>query len=244
MNNPREHVALDELNDFVDGLVDGAAADVIREHIMTCESCGSEHQRLIALLANAAGLARSVQPVDDLWPALRAQLESRKSIVLPVAKTSTVGVPAPSRPASRGWRSTPMLAAAAVVLVIASSAITALVLRDRQDAGGQTRGAPQQPNSQLRDPVVLQARFQRTEMQYNRTIDELQVAVDAKRSRLSPETVQTVEHSLAVIDSAIVEARSALMADPNSQVLVDLLSANYQRKLDLLRRASELGSKI
>jgi len=64
-----------------------------------------------------------------------------------------------------------------------------------------------------------------------------------QRSSLSPETIRTVDHSLAVVDSAIKEARSALLADPNNQVLVDLLSATYQRKLDLLRRTSELGSR-
>ena len=45
-------------------------------------------------------------------------------------------------------------------------------------------------------------------------------------------------------DSAIAEARAALLADPNNGMLVDLLSASYQRKLDLLRRTSELSSKI
>lgn len=244
MMNPREHVAIDDLNDFVDGAVDTSAAEVIREHIMTCESCGSEHRRLVSLLANAAGLPRSVHPTDDLWPELHAQLESRKSVVLPVAANPRIGVPVAGHPSDGGWRSTPILAAAAVVLVVASSAITTLVLRPGQNPAVQSRSAPRASEPVLPNPSVLQAGFQKTEIQYSRTIDELQAAVDAKRSRLSPETVQTVEHSLAVIDSAIAEAKSALLADPNSQVLVDLLSANYQRKLDLLRRTSELGSRI
>jgi len=82
------------------------------------------------------------------------------------------------------------------------------------------------------------------EGEYSRAIGELLQAVDAQRSRLSPETIRTVDHSLAVIDSAIAEARNALVADPNNATLVDLLSASYQRKLDLLRRTSELSSRI
>jgi CHASE3 domain sensor protein len=69
------------------------------------------------------------------------------------------------------------------------------------------------------------------------------LAVDTQRNQLSPETIRTVDRSLAVVDSAIAEARAALMSDPNNQMLIDLLSASYQRKLDLLRRTSELGSR-
>ncbi|HEX6278078.1 MAG TPA: hypothetical protein VFZ53_33770, partial [Polyangiaceae bacterium] len=78
---------------------------------------------------------------------------------------------------------------------------------------------------------------------YTQTIDELRLAVDAQRAQLNPETVRTVDRTIAVIDSAIAEARAALLADPNNRTLVDLLSASYQRKLDLLRRTSELGSR-
>ena len=91
---------------------------------------------------------------------------------------------------------------------------------------------------------MLLASFRATEGEYARTIGELRAAFDAQRSQLSPETVRTVERSLAVVDSAIAEARDALIADPNNRTLVDLLSATYQRKLDLLRRTSELSSRI
>ena len=91
---------------------------------------------------------------------------------------------------------------------------------------------------------MLPVSVQRTESEYSPTIDQLKAVVDAERGRLSPETVRTVDRSLAVIDSAIAEARAALIADPQNRMLVDLLSSSYQRKLDLLRRTSELSSKI
>ena len=91
---------------------------------------------------------------------------------------------------------------------------------------------------------MLLASFRATEGEYARTFDELRTAFEAQRAQLSPETVETVLHSLAVIDSAITEARAALLEDPNNRTLVDLLSASYQRKLDLLRRTSELSSRI
>ena len=91
---------------------------------------------------------------------------------------------------------------------------------------------------------MLPASFRATEGEYARTIEELRLALAAQRNRLNPETIRTVDHSLAVIDSAIAEARAALLSDPGNRTLVDLLSASYQRKLDLLRRTSELTSRI
>ena len=91
---------------------------------------------------------------------------------------------------------------------------------------------------------MLPASFRATEGEYTRTIEELRLALVAQRSRLSPETIRTVDRSLAVIDSAIAEGRAALLSDPGNRTLVDLLSASYQRKLDLLRRTSELTSRI
>jgi len=50
-----------------------------------------------------------------------------------------------------------------------------------------------------------------------------------------------VERSLATIDTAIAEARVALTSDPGNQALVEILSSNYERKVDLLQRATELA---
>ena len=235
-----KHLSVEELSDLVDDVLDADSSKKIRAHLAGCSVCASEHDRLRSLLDASNKLPRSVMPPNDLWPELRASLESRKSVVLPTATSGPAGGSSGHGP----WRSTPMLAAAAVVLVVLSSGITALVLRS--PAGADERPTASAPPSILprnRSEVMLQAGFRKTEVEYRRTIDELQVAVNAKRDRLSPETVRTVEHSIAVIDSAIAEARAALLSDPNSQVLVDLLSASYQRKLDLLRRTSELGSK-
>ena len=133
------------------------------------------------------------------------------------------------------------MAIAALILVVVSSGVTTLVLRSGSqpiaDADGRARNVLP---SDVGAAPVLPASFRLAEGKYISTIDELRVAFEAQRGRLNPETVRTVEHSLSVIDSAISEARDALLADPGNRTLVDLLSASYQRKLDLLRRSSEL----
>jgi hypothetical protein len=87
-------------------------------------------------------------------------------------------------------------------------------------------------------PPVLYA----VDKNYVATIRELRETLDAQRSKLAPSTIRTLETSLGVIDAAIAEARAALAADPANQALVDILSARYERQVDLLQRATELSS--
>jgi putative zinc finger protein len=239
----REHSSFEELNDFLDDRLDEAAARAVLEHLAACEQCSRERDRLVGVLNGARSVSMSILPPDDIWPDLKKQLESRKTVVLPSTQLGPAASGGKAGATQRIWKSGPFLAAAALILVVLSSGITALVLRDGNRGDRTANPADLVAWPVNRAPAVLPAGFQETETQYNRTIQELQQAVNEQRGRLSPETVRIVERSLALVDSAIDEARSALLADPNDQVLVRLLSANYQRKLDLLRRASELGPR-
>jgi len=89
----------------------------------------------------------------------------------------------------------------------------------------------------------LPAHLAVAELGYARSIDALRRTLDERRDSLAPSTVATVERSLRIADSAIAEARSALEHDPSSRVLAELLASNYERKIDLLRRASELAPR-
>ena len=90
---------------------------------------------------------------------------------------------------------------------------------------------------------VLPAGFRRAESEYLRTIAELRATLQSQRGVLRPETIAAVEHNLSVVDSAIEEARTALLSDPSNATLLDLLTASYERKVDLLRRAADLGAR-
>jgi Putative zinc-finger len=240
MSDRPEHPDFASLNDYVDGTLDGASMSSIDKHLSGCAECSAELASLRALVAATGALPKSVLPDDDLWADLKAAIDDRKAVVLPAISPDV-----PARATGSRWQRPAWLAAAAVVLVALSSATTAIVLR----SSPETMVAQNRPDSGttrlgLGAPPVLPASFRAAEGQYMQTIQELRDAVDAQRAYLNPETVRTVDHSLAVVDSAIAEAREALLADPNNRTLVDLLSASYQRKLDLLRRTSELSSRI
>lgn len=241
MTENREHADFEVLSDLFDGYLSEQDAALVSEHLAVCGSCAATYQALGSLVTDASELPKSVLPPDDLWIDLRKSLEDRKEIVLPSSKGlagNSAGSTISRRPSGRMIA---LLAIAAVVLIVLSSGITALVLRNR-DTRSYANDAPTRIEPGSTSPrAVLPAGFRQTENEFNRTIEELQLAVDTQRSQLSPETIRTVDRSLAVVDSAITEARAALLADPNNQMLVDLLSATYQRKLDLLRRTSELG---
>jgi hypothetical protein len=89
----------------------------------------------------------------------------------------------------------------------------------------------------------LPAHLAVAELGYERSIDALRRTLDERRDSLAPSTVATVERSLRIADSAIAEARSALERDPSNRVLAELFASNYERKIDLLRRASELAPR-
>jgi RecA/RadA recombinase len=74
-------------------------------------------------------------------------------------------------------------------------------------------------------------------------VEELRRALNERRDSLSVSTVATVEQSLRVADSAIAEAREALQRDPANGVLAEIFASNYERKIDLLRRATELAPR-
>jgi hypothetical protein len=244
MNENREHPDFEVLSDHFDGYLSGQDAALVAEHLAVCGSCAATYKTLGSLVAEASELPKSVLPGDDLWVDLRTSLENRKEIVLPSSRSVGGDGAGSTRARHASRRMIALLAVAAVVLILLSSGITAVVLR-KSDTGRFARDAtPTRVEPGPTNPrALLPAGFRQTENEFNRTIEELQLAVDTQRGQLSPETIRIVDRSLAVVDSAITEARAALLADPNNQMLIDLLSASYQRKLDLLRRTSELGSR-
>ena len=174
-----------------------------------------------------AALPREIAPPPDLWPAIRAELAPRS---------------ARGFRWSAGWR----LAAAGLVIAASSSILTLFAMRGRDDAGAPPVVATtEQPLAQQRTRANAQlpAHLVIAERGYARSIDALWRTLDERRDSLAPSTVATVERSLRIADSAIAEARAALERDPANRVLADLLVSNYERKIDLLRRATELAPR-
>ncbi|NUO63138.1 MAG: hypothetical protein HOQ11_11915 [Gemmatimonadaceae bacterium] len=78
---------------------------------------------------------------------------------------------------------------------------------------------------------------------YDREIGRLRTVLRQRRTDLDPRTVKAIERSLAVIDTAIAQARSALAADPASRFLNDRLTNALDKKVELLRTAALLPAR-
>lgn len=72
---------------------------------------------------------------------------------------------------------------------------------------------------------------------YDMEIASLHTLLDARRSRLNPETMAVIEKNLHVIDEAIRQSREALAKDPNSKLLNNQLDRTLAQKTGLLRAA-------
>ena len=173
-----------------------------------------------------SALPREIAPPPDLWPAIRDEL-------VPRARTIQ-------------WTSRWRLAAAALLVAGSSSILTLFAVRSRDGARAQADiaavdRAPVPPRTAA--PAPLPAHLAVAERGYERSIEALWRTLDERRDSLAPSTVATVERSLGIADSAIAEARAALEHDPSNRVLAELLVSNYERKLDLLRRATELAPR-
>jgi anti-sigma-K factor RskA len=214
------------LDDYVTGDLNEDAHGAVADHVAACEICNTEVESLKRILARASDLPKSIEPPAESWSNIRAAIlrEENAAASHSIRKAS----PAFWR---RPWV---MTAAAAVVVAVLSSTITALYLNSRSQTS-----PPALTANESATPATLAA-FTIEENNYLRQASALQDLLDQQETALAPETVAQLKTSLRTIDEAILEARSALARDPSNKLLIEMLSANYKQKVDLLRRSTEM----
>ncbi len=168
------------------------------------------------LMQAATKLKQDVRPQRDLWPNIAAAIEP---------------------PAEQRW--TPMLAqAAAVVLLIgASSAITYFAVKDSRPA--TVIASP--------DMIFEQAsfgnRYQLGEG-FHDARNALVADLEVELQRLPPESRKNIEANITIIHSAINEMNRELENDPQNLLLQERLLNTYGEELALLRRVSGLSRNV
>jgi hypothetical protein len=221
-----DHPTFDQLCDLLDDALDVGSARALRQHLATCASCSEQLALLDTLADKTAALPKAIAPPEDLWSDIRAEIAPRRVV---------------RRVLVAGWN-VRLLAAAGVLIALGSSALTVAMMRRSHDVPAPITAAAG-ARAPLRAPVLLPASLASEESGFTRSVDVLQRTLDERRDSLAPSTVATVERSLRVADSAIAEARDALAHDPANRALAKLFASNYERKIDLLRRATELAPR-
>ena len=206
----------DRLSDYVDDELAGAERAALEAHLRGCAACRGLLAELRRVVARAQALEDRA-PARDLWGDIARRIGGRRARARPLARRFSFSVP--------------QLLAASVALVLLS-------------AGGVWLTVARRPSSApfaLAPSAAGSARLAwASDPRYDAAIAELQAALEAGRrsGRLDSATIRIVEHNLSVIDTAIVQARRALAADPGSAYLNHHLADTMRRKLELLRQAT------
>ncbi|MDA0745076.1 MAG: zf-HC2 domain-containing protein [bacterium] len=200
------------LNDFSDGLLPEGQHREMSQHLKECAVCREEWRGLQNMLDGLAALPAKVAPEWDLWPGIVEEIGGLQEGSVPVERAGQ----------NRVWLRRVGLAAAAVVLMAFSSALTALWLLER----------PQ--------PVALGGELQKFEAIYALSIHELSGVLHERQDALLPETVQTIQENLDIIDTAIRASREALIADPGNRELIQTVATLYEEKVSLLQHVTDL----
>ena len=187
-------------------------------HRAACTECTAEWAELDAISVDARSLPR-LTPRRDLWSGIEARIGGNET-------TSGAALVR----AERRWFRSPAIrmAAAATLLVVASSAVTWRVATDRIDS------------SPAGSPRYSQASYESDFATIDTEIRAMQSLLNARRAELDPTTIAVLEKSLTLIDQAISESRAALLNDPASQFLAAQLARSYSTKLTLLRSTATM----
>lgn len=160
-------------------------------------------------------LPQAVEPARDLWPEVEAKLEPH---------------------AVRAQRRWLWPAAAAVLLVVGSSLITANLLRRDEAAVANEPSA----KANVTDAAAAFGPGQTLDPAYYAARQELVGALSARIERLPPDARQQLEKNLAEMRRASAEINAALELSPGDPLLEELLLNAYQDELAVLASVNQL----
>ncbi len=204
------------LSEYLDGELPAAERAELEAHLPGCAACRRVLEELRGVVARA-GTLEDRGPARDLWSGV----------------ARAIGFEGAARRPRRLSFSVPQLLAASVALMLLAGGASWLTVTHRATEGDGGGGSQ-----------VTTARLAwTTDARYDAAIAELQAALESGRrsGRLDSTTIRVVGHNLAIIDSAIVQARRALTADPGSAYLNHHLADTMRRKLELLRQATTIA---
>lgn len=223
----------DLISEYLDGCMEPVARRDMEAHLRECAACSATLDDLRGIVARAASLPTPAPPAE-IWAGVEARV--RAAAAPPQAPSHARPHAARARQASwTSWRislTLPQLAAACVAVIALSGGMAWYVSRTPGDS--RDRAAVPMTTTAAATLETSDATIE--------DIEELRRILAAGRDRLDPATVRSLEESLIVIDTAIRQGRTALQADPQNPYVRDHLDETMRRKVDLLRRATQLAS--
>ncbi len=200
------------LGDAVDGALDADRQAQIDAHCRGCLACRELLADLKDIRATAATLDR-LTPSPEVWRAIAAKVE-RPNVF--------------RRRLAAAW---PQLAAAAALVIVLGTAAWIAT-------GTYWRGRTDSTASDLVRNAASE--LQLAEQHYTNAIATLEQLTVNRDSTLDPSVAAEIAQSLASIDRAIDDSRTALKSDPNSFVAQTSLLEALRMKVALLQETVSL----
>ena len=268
MTTPIMHLDCDGVaNVLADYLEDGAPDGVrasVEAHAGSCAACRQLLADLGAITSEAAALPPLV-PSRDLWAGIAERIEapvlSMESPVARVARrawlrpalaaAALVGVTAGvTHYLTRASRFLPAASQQAIVRPAAPAVVAAAVPEPTGRIASTVTESPATPAARASAAPVI-ARLASADRVtdaadpvFATEITKLRQIVRERRAQLDPRTVAVLEQSIAVMDSAIAQSRAALAHDPASGFLATQLNHSLEKKVELLRTAALLPTRL
>ncbi|MEO8623028.1 MAG: hypothetical protein ABI625_18280 [bacterium] len=255
----------DALADYLEEDASDSVRSAVAAHASSCAACQQLLTDLSALRVEAAALPPLV-PSRDLWSGISQRIDAR---VIPMDAPRIT----PSVTVRRTWLR-PAAAAAALVIITAGVtnyltrssftespasrvAVVTPVVRPATPVAEATaeivstateRPAASKPAPRTNSPIARLASAEpavdAADPVFASEITKLRKIVRERRALLDPKTVAVLEQSIVVMDSAIAQSRAALAKDPASGFLATQLNHSLEKKVELLRTAALLPTRI
>ncbi|MGH7712337.1 MAG: zf-HC2 domain-containing protein [Gemmatimonadaceae bacterium] len=235
----------DLLSEYLESTVSLPSRAAMDAHVASCARCAALLADVRSIVDRAGSLP-VLQPSRDLWPNVAARLDAS---VVPIGSAAS----ARRRIRVPRWAS---LAAAAAVLIVATSVATRELVRSGTPQSAPVTVVPRTPVAPseslgtesttvlIRNDAAANTPVrERAAVTYGREIARLEALVRQRDSVLDPTTMAIIENSMRIIDSALVEARAALARDPASRFLTDQVDKTLQKKMELLRSVTLLAAR-
>lgn len=172
-----------------------------------------------ALTKAASKLVAGEQPQRDLWPEIEAAI---------------------TEPQKRRWQFPFAQAAAVLLLVGGSSAVTYVAMQDRD--------AEVVPQMMVTTGLKIQpaafGNHYELGADYEEARASLTLQLEQELESLPPETRADIEKNLAAIQTAIAEINELMADQPNNVMLQRLLMSNYRRELEVLSGMSGMTTGV
>jgi hypothetical protein len=241
----------DTLADFLEREVPEGTRAAMESHALGCVECGPLLADLRKLRVDAANLGELV-PERDLWAGIAERIET-PVVAIGQRASGPVGLP---RSVWFGLAAAGLVAITATVthqvteraLVVPTATQVAVaptpiatLTSPKTDSSPVSRPTGPQAN---RPTGQLVANKPTAEQTYSSEITRLHKILDGRKNDLDSATVSVLEKNLKIIDNAIEQCRLALKKDPASTYLNESLNDALDNKVQLLRAAAGLPTRM